>query len=297
MALRSNCMWRLNPKLRQNCIHALESQGNESQVSKKTLLTVHCLPRTGLDRTMKKVTGYLISVRNPITRAVSSFNMGHPDNKSSRLHKKKILPASVQEFYVDCFPTIEHIAKTLQKGVQDLTQTEQECYQIGVRVLSGFGVNETAGHLAMNYAHYNRMVVTKYPGRDMWILRTQYLWEDLSRVDKLLGGNGFFVHAGKAETHQSEMHTVSQGLSRNGTRTFCCFLASELQIYEDWLRRAVNLSPSEKDGTMVEIYNSCGVPTSDLNKNTSFRWIDWAKNDPMCSSYHRWPVNMFPLKF
>jgi hypothetical protein len=65
-------------------------------------------------------------------------------------------------------------------------------------------------------------------------------------VEQLLGGSGDFSRAGKAHTWGSGEYHVHGGLSPIGVQTFCCFLAAEVQVYESLLRKAVNLSPSEK---------------------------------------------------
>jgi hypothetical protein len=117
---------------------------------------------------MEEVTGFLVTIRNLITRAVSAFNTGHPDNTS--LGKKNIVPSSAKsKLYIDCFHTIEHLAMNLQKRDEGtaLNESEQACYVLGVKALSGSGSTEAAGHLSLNYAHYNRLTFSKYPGRDI----------------------------------------------------------------------------------------------------------------------------------
>jgi hypothetical protein len=292
MALRSNCLWHRSAKARTKCLQALELDGSESMVSQKTILTLHCFTRNDFERTMKRVNGFLVTIRNPITRAVSAFNVGHPDNKSTGLNGKKTLPTPVQHFYVDCFPTIEHLAMNLQKkdeGNMNSTNKslEQTCYELGVKTLGGSGEINAAGHLLLNYAHYDRLV--NFTGRDILVVRTEHLWDDLSGVDRLLGGSGYFSHAGEARTHQSEMHSIRQGLSVRGEHTICCYLISELQLYEDLLRQALNLSPAEKESTMSTVYDQCGIDTEtrrNMKQNPygSFLWVKWAGSSPTCPS-------------
>jgi hypothetical protein len=44
----------------------------------------------------------------------------------------------------------------------------------------------------MNYQYYHRQVITKCPSCDIWVVRTEKLWDDISHIDKLLGGHTNF---------------------------------------------------------------------------------------------------------
>lgn len=304
MVLRSNCLWHRNPRRHKKCMRDLESQGApESMVSRKTIRTMHCFPR-GDRFNMEQINGFLVTIRNPITRVISAFNTQHPANKKSKKPEDNTLPTALRQFYVDCFPTIEDLAVNLRKKDEgkSLNEPEQTCYELGVKVLSGIGSQKAAGHLAMNYAHYDRLVLSKYPGRDILALRTEHLWDDLSGVDVLLGGSGHFVHAGEAKTHKSETHVIRQGLSPSGTRTICCYLANELQIYEDLLRQAINLSPSEKASTISIVYEQCGISFDaveirgiERSATGSLLWKKWAASSPACPSQRRLLNSLFKM--
>lgn len=57
-------------------------------------------------------------------------------------------------------------------------------------------------------------------------------------------------------------------------------MALELEIYQEWLLRAVNLSPAEKNATLAELLGTCGVDPAQLSIDSAtvapFDWVDWA---------------------
>jgi hypothetical protein len=244
---------------------------------------------------MKSITGFLVTARNPLTRFHSSFYMNHPDNPSSgpSYRHRRNLTGTPFLFYRQCFPSIEDIATLLQRGSNGTTFTaqQQECKGLGLKAILGSAIKQACGHCGMNYRFYNQEVIARHPGHDIWVIRTEHLWDDVSRIDQLLGGSGnFSTVAGARHTHNSEAHTVNTALSENGMQTVCCYLAGEIQLYQDWIVSAVNLFPSEKEEAMHVVFHQCGVVTNTdgrqfSSSSSTFSWIEWTEKSPQCLSY------------
>lgn len=85
------------------------------------------------------------------------------------------------------------------------------------------------------------------------------------------------------ETHGSESYRVRSKLSPQGRRVMCCGLANEIQIYQELLQQAVNLSHRQKMESLHAIFVDCGVSVSALRVNGGnssgnvdrFNWKIW----------------------
>jgi hypothetical protein len=219
----ANCLWYLRPEAQQKCYDNFYDRNlTESALSSAITSTTHCERRGRSKTPIQNTTSYLFTVRNPISRAVSAFDMHHVANEGSMRTKK--------QFYVDCFPTIEDLICSEVKnrislvknetippspvadvvaaaaataagggGKHQLTGTEaaplptQSCAEIAHAMLTGTAGSEMARmsyHLAMNYRHYTRMTTIVHPGSEIIVARTEHLWNDLKRLDIMLGGDG-----------------------------------------------------------------------------------------------------------
>jgi hypothetical protein len=293
--LRSNCRWYTESGKRTKCLRALDDDADseESAVSKVTKATTHVRKRKSFKTWIKESNGFLITVRNPVGRVVSAFNMEHPRNTVRKVENLNKVHKNFQIFYLECFPTVEHLAQKLFAYSQKHDEEDKECYDRGSKILRGQGNPFVASHLKANYGHYAKYTFGKYPDRSVLVARTEHLWDDMKVIDQSLGGSGVFLAAGSVATHGSEKYVVSDGLSQFGKEVVCCYIASDISIYENLVRRAVNLSPSEKEETMAQVYNDCGLTNSSLVAgNTvalerfrpagasaaSFSWEEWAKS-------------------
>jgi hypothetical protein len=143
-------------------------------------------------------TSFLFTVRNPIARAISSFNFGHLNNNkrldSYTKHLKSI-------FYEKCFPTIEDLAMVLKNGtwfnisksfeVQDYRNPNNtntiDCYSLGIKTLVlGEGHTTQNTHLNLNYEFYASETIRKYPDREVLVVRTENLWDEIDHLNLAL---------------------------------------------------------------------------------------------------------------
>ena len=77
---------------------------------------------------------------------------------------------------------------------------------------------------------------------------------------------------GHKYSHGSETYTVTSGLSKEGKEIICCHLSEDNQIFEDQVRKSVNLNKSEKEGYLNVLYADCGIKRNDDELSRSFVW-------------------------
>jgi hypothetical protein len=134
------------------------------------------------------------------------------------------------------------------------------------------------------------------PKNGNFVLRTEHLWDDVIQTNGLLMreeeeeaiSSSYSVHnserktdddtwmskmkniSGHRETHGSENHMIKSTLTPRGKDIFCCHLSNENQIYENLLRSAVNLSEKQKEQSLKELYQDCGIIIN--NSQSPSRW-------------------------
>merc|ERR1712086_188136 len=271
--LRACCDWFRNPRQKRKCSNEF-NRFNESRLSKITKTHHHTSTRPTNHEWLPKSTSFLFTVRNPIDRAVSAFDMGHPKNTNET--NEAVLSRTVV-FYDECFPDAEVLAMTLAKKNHTVVNSwKQYCYAVGHNTLIGKGHIMHASHLLENYESYVSKTSGKYPEREVFVARTEYLWEDLGALNLALGGSSNFTeHVGVKHTHGSEGYKVKSKLSALGRATFCCHLHEENRLYEQLLQSAVNLPAHEKTKSLHILYKDCGISLIQY-QNASFSWKEWA---------------------
>jgi hypothetical protein len=295
--LRASCEWHKSQGSKRKCYQGLI--GIEPVISHLTRRTIHVNLQPG-DRQFARdnATTFLFTVRNPIARAVSAFNMLHLTNSKGRLnpytkHLKRI-------FYDACFPTIEDLALVLMNKIhsnsskivymQDFRNPSInntiDCYNVGQKTLSGKGHLMQNAHLFYNFNFYARESTIKYPDKEVLIVRTEHLWDDIDSLNLALAEtlvkygavyNATILHdrnktASKLTfsnltehiaSHGSEGYKVKSGLSKEGKEILCCHLSEDNQVFEDIVRFAVNIGDDEKESYLNLLYDDCGISKSE----------------------------------
>uniref|UniRef100_A0A7S0GHJ8 Uncharacterized protein n=1 Tax=Proboscia inermis TaxID=420281 RepID=A0A7S0GHJ8_9STRA len=182
-------------------------------------------------------------------------------------------------FYDECFPNAEVLAMILtHKNHTIVNSWGKDCYDVGYSTLIGNGHVLHASHLRSNYKSYASKTSWKYPEKEVFAARTEYLWEDLGALNLALGGTSNLTeYARLKETHGSESYKVKSKLSKVGRATFCCHLHDENEIYEQLILSSVNLPMREKQKTLNVLYEDCGIPLNQY-QNSSFSWKEWAQS-------------------
>ena len=329
--LRSNCEWYRSLAPKKKCFRELSSSSSqataeggggeeeESVLSKATTRTLHLNVRNKIEGKFirdNNITSFLWTLRNPISRAVSAFNMDHPDNNKASGY----MGYWRGMFYRDCgIQTVQDFANILmllplQQQQQDGDKTPTRtvlrnvtgfksnktdvvnCRELAIKVIAGKAHVLINSHLSSNYATYAAATIRPFPHKEIFVVRTEELWTDVANVDHFLSvsswsgnhshsygdsssgsgsnNNAQVVVAAAASrntnsntttttltsasiqknamvnyrySHGSESYKVRPNLTAQGKATLCCFLSDENQIYEDLMRRAINLSWEEKN--------------------------------------------------
>jgi hypothetical protein len=317
----SNCDLYKAWFLKEKCYKALPQI--EPVIARLTKRTIHLKWRAE-DKQFAKhdATSFLFTVRSPLTRVVSAFNMHHLSNikkprDSYELHLRSI-------FYDKCFPTIEDLAVVLMNKIQSNSSKTFEirdfrnpsisntidCYKVGYHTLWGNGHLMQNEHLKFNYEFYARETIRKYPDKEVLIVRTEHLWDDIDSLNMALAetlvkygavynatllhdrnktaSKSTFSHL-KNHTHSfgSEGYKVKSGLSKEGKEILCCHLSEDNQVFEDIVRGAVNIGEEEKESYLNLLYDDCGISKSEREKynsqvvdqdegKTGFSWAWWS---------------------
>jgi hypothetical protein len=111
-----------------------------------------------------------------ISRAVFVFNMDHSNNlwvPHEGIRKRR------KNFYLDCFPTVEDLARMLAKNRREeyitANYSHDACVKMGRDILNGKGIEVVNGHLLFNYARYAKLTSLKYPKKEVFAVRTEKL--------------------------------------------------------------------------------------------------------------------------
>lgn len=206
---------------------------------------------------------------------ISSYKFSHPDNcvtynKDMGMNVENDIwgchmPKAAKDFYRQCAPTLEELANApFDKG------TTTMCHQSILGMVRGGNdkYRKQSTHAFFNYAHYKNVTIQSLHNDDMtnsqmkeiFVVRTSHLWEDASHLDSLMNGTGDFTGQKKV-THGSEnYHKHTSALSKQGYEHLCCMLSDEINIFEEIVFMAENLSKKEKNDTIRDVERKCGIP-------------------------------------
>ena len=241
-------------------------------------------------------TSLLFIVRNPVERLISAYKFSHPDNcvtfdpRRGRDVFNDIwgcrLPAPARRFYRDCAASLEDLANVpfAEAGARAGAATDGSCRR-AVRDMVGGRDRAASTHAFFNYAHYKNATLDRrdrraargrkgFARQEVLVLRTERLWEDAAALDRLLGGTGAFDTAQKV-THGSEHYRDhTSALSPRGYERLCCLLGEEMDAFEVIVRRAANLNASEKEATVRDVEDRCGISSYRSRR----AWADSCRN-------------------
>jgi len=241
-------------------------------------------------------TSFLIPLRNPLARAVSAYSYLHYNNTESvyaQIHNEH-----KDQFYKECFPALADLLQAVDQVFQiyslrkspttsraTATQamtTLTDCQKLAVLALQGTidRIKDINVHLYYNYEYYANHSIRMFPEMEVLVVRTEYLWQDLIHLDQSLGGPGRFKNQGQGR-NQNSNDTLLISMKEHGRGNsiiqphqqlqLCCVLWKELQVYQDILLGAINLNESDKNETVKNLADQCGITAS--YKATSM--VDW----------------------
>jgi hypothetical protein len=290
--LHTSCSWSPYPHIRRRCEQKFREQGNrETLLSQQTIGVFHTKYLTP-SNAPETATTFLWSLRNPIDRIKSWFYYSHPDNcglvdsLSPACRLQKATNGWAFDFYRLCFANVEDFALALKSesdkdeyvpvvNTNTSTTTGRTCQEIARSGVAGqvwggeqqrymeFYANRDTlpypdeGHLFFNHMYY-ASTIHAYSDKEVMVVRTEHLWEDLQGIESILGGGTINKEDYKDQTHGSEQ-ALKGSLSKYGARALCCSLQDEIRIFIEVLELASNLDDSKKKQTMDNLYERCTV--------------------------------------
>jgi hypothetical protein len=284
--LSAGCLSRKNKRRKDECLRQLPN----SSISDTVQSYFHCFSMSS--GAAKDSTSYLYNLRHPVDRTISWYRYVSPKN----CHKDDPRSPSCgtawaisqnprdsweTEFFGRCFPTVEDWAQALATTTtassfpvetsNSSTSNYTDCSELAWSSLAGkidIGKHPVAAHMVANFHHYTNKTIARFPSKEVLVVRTEDMWQDLVNLDRLLGGDGVFGHLhGSSVTHGSEKHKDRRSISESGAKLFCCALQDELRIFRDLMNRATNLDRETKLESSLKTVIRCGAQSwEDLEK-------------------------------
>ena len=246
-----------------------------NQLQRTPILLPICHMHACTNKTLFKATTLLFVVRNPVDRMISAYKFSHPDNciTYDRVRKMNVsndiwgchMPVYAKQWYHECAPTLEQFANS----PFDASTSSSYCRQSIRGMISGGTerYRKQSTHAYFNYAHYRNVTIQRLESqlekkkKEIFVIRTEHLWQDASSLDIQLNGTGNYNTTDRKNvTHGSEnYHEHTSTLSKLGYERICCMLIDEINVFEDILYRGENLSMKDKIDTIREVERKCGI--------------------------------------
>eukprot|EP00977_Amphora_coffeiformis_P015420 scaffold4510_cov183-Amphora_coffeaeformis.AAC.105 len=212
----------------------------------------------------------VFAVRDPIDRLVSAYYY----HQSQRDRHKKDKAQNI--------PVFQCYASSMDDLLRGLEQqhVQPHCNDLAVQLVTGHLQAKSLQHFYYNYQYYARMTWTDRARQNIAVIRTEHQWEDVARLETLLGGDGqYFLTDTVHYTHGSETYKkdTHKDENSNSHRSLCCVIHKELLVYHDLIVAAVNLYPDEKEDAIQSLQRKCGIqsPTTD----NLFEWQAWKEKN------------------
>ena len=294
--LETGCRSRKNKRRRKQCLDKVP----QSKLSSTVQGYFHCFTVEPA-RYAKLASSYLFNLRHPVDRAVSWYRYVHPENCKKGISDplspvcianrqlQKEPDGWISKFFRRCFPTAEDWATVgttpqpnpVQSQSDSTSSTSANCTKLATESFSG-GLNPRtvplAAHMIANIKHYADKTIRRFPDKEILVVRTHRLWEDIQELDIWLGGSGDFGGAeGSAVTHGSEHHRDShknEYLSEAASQQLCCSLLQDMTVYRELIQTAANLNEAAKTAELAYLVSRCSARSwSELTESCSNRHL------------------------
>ena len=195
---------------------------------------------------------FLYTIRGPIARIISADNYHREEYNTMDNYKLKY------KRFVDCFPLgINDTVNVLRTRIPH-NNTEKQCGTLGENVLKGktFGGGP---HFKLNYNFYNNYTIKKYINHSVAVIRTEYMWDDIIKLEQALGGSGNFKNIGFKHSHGSEKYGMDARLSIPNKIYLCCLLHEDIEIYQQLILKSINLNGLQKKESLSNLMTRCQI--------------------------------------
>ena len=168
--------------------------------------------------------------------------------------------------------------------------SSSECEKVALASIQGHIPESVNWHILYNYEYYAKLSIYAHPEKEVFVIRTSSLWEDLDDLELLLGGNMTLgTSMGVVEAHGKGLDMT---IRRDSYLKLCCAAIAEFQPFEDFINRAVNLDDSTKRRTIHEAYLKCGVvivDDLDTSEVAISRWKEKCRDQLQRLGYDKKP--------
>jgi hypothetical protein len=274
----SGCFMMRNKAARNNC----KRQIPKTKLDKILKNVMHVYnPRVGA--TMK-ANCLLFNIRHPVDRVVSWYNQVNPKNCKVGQSNSSPACASIKQirkdsdgwvasFFERCFPTIELLAESF--AIQTKTSIEStkrtdvnansnqtSCNDLAYELLQSGEENKNgiAADAACNFRYYHNKTLKQHPNKEVWVVRSEHVLEDLNALEVLLGGveGQYNLEYAANLTRPVAQYMQKQSVSERVTKLLCCALRDEFVVVNDVLHRAANFNNVLKYQVWSETLDECG---------------------------------------
>ena len=226
---------------------------------------------------------FLYTIRDPIDRIVSAFYY----HKSEFEKKVDVLNGTIaSEFHGNCFPgDIGNMMSVMRYSGNKTSITK--CKRLAEQVMEGQNFGRVT-HFRYNYQYYQNYTLGKQPHHAIAVIRMENMWDDIIKLDRMLGGTGNVKGMGAHHTHGSERYSSSSNktLSVANTLYLCCFLYKEMEVYQTFVLRAFNLNAKQKEETLSKLLDHCHVGEIEklIPREIPFPWLDLYNKTNQCKN-------------
>jgi hypothetical protein len=143
-------------------------------------------------------------------------------------------------------------------------------------------------HNKQNYKYYLKPLLSKlqeqdqrqYHGAnttDIYVVRNENKWDDFHTINLMLGGTATSFYPSSSSPSSQLPHARENGGSSNRTiptlarPSLCKVLCDEIHVYLAVLKRAINLHERQYMQSLKELYESCGLTSTDEGLNVRLR--------------------------
>lgn len=189
--------------------------------------------------------GFLVILRNPVWRTVSQYYFG--------MHSKHLQAQPAYSLLYVCYETLGGLVRGLESGLargQD-HKSLPKCIRNALRIVTGR--SEEGLHFRFNIQFYAEHML-RLESRRIFVLRTEHLWDDYSRIDSLLGGRGVRPLDVRIRDRN---HTSTLQLNSRIRRALCRLLCREIFYYKLLLLESENLNAMEVRQSIDDLEDIC----------------------------------------
>ncbi|CAJ1966762.1 unnamed protein product [Cylindrotheca closterium] len=208
---------------------------------------------------------FIISIRDPFDRSVSSLLYHHPRNAEVyqlRQTKKQLYYGPLA---YACFPKLEDFAQLMQGSSTNCNYpyhqrdvVADDCTGLACAVLHG--KVRLFSHLFFNYRNILYTKLPMEPRRKIYVLRQEYMWDDWRQVNKLLGQTEEVVvprDFSNLRNVSGIVLPVTRDISVDGRQKLCVALTTEFEAYFKLLIFAININDVEFEKSLTLADANC----------------------------------------